>query len=493
MKKLDFKRKIQIAVMLTLIVLMQFVLRTPFLAEPLDRDEGAQAYAAQRLVAGERLYQQISASQPPAVYFLYAAVFRVFGSSVAVIRSVALFFSLLSTLAMFFVGFLMFGSLGGLLAAFLFALYSGGPYIDGASVNPENFAVFFVITGYAFYLYSLKRNGSSGYFFCALSGIFFSAAFLFKAIIGLFFLLFLGVMTVSSKKTFYERPRMGYYALGFLSLPVFLSFYYLFTRSLFAFLMSVFVSPLNFIRSPLTPEMLYKTLFLVINENGILWILTVVGMSFVLIKDRKPKQYLMVFFGLLSMLMVFVQGRFMGYNYLLLLPPFALISSYTIVTWRKEPPNLLANIFGFVVLAFLFFTVVYIQYPFYLVYTPQQISEEKSGSFNLTLAGYVGDEIKKNSSKNDTIYVCGPEPEIYFYSQRKSASKYLITQVSDGIKEYGEGKKRQIMQSIVQNQPRYIVWTVPSYYFVDLFAYTVQNYSLAIEVCDWRIYERVDM
>ena len=94
------------------------------------------------------------------------------------------------------------------------------------------------------------------------------------------------------------------------------------------------------------------------------------------------------------------------------------LGQYLLLREQAYYDQVAANIFGFNVLAFLFFTVLYIQYPFFLVYTPQQISEEKTGAFTNNLAFTVGQEIRKNSQQGDYIYVSGPEPEIYFYARR---------------------------------------------------------------------------
>ena len=66
-------------VILILILAMQIFLRLPFLAEPLERDEGSYAYIAQRLLVGEVPYRDYFDHKPPAIYFIYAGIFKLLG------------------------------------------------------------------------------------------------------------------------------------------------------------------------------------------------------------------------------------------------------------------------------------------------------------------------------------------------------------------------------------------------------------------------------
>ncbi|MBI5078715.1 glycosyltransferase family 39 protein, partial [Candidatus Saganbacteria bacterium] len=134
-----FSRKALI--FLFFILLTQFTLRVPFLQEPLERDEGLYGYMGQRILAGELPYRDVFDHKPPAVYYIYAGIIKVFGSSLFSIRAAAAVYSLFTTAAIFGVGFLLMGLNGGLLSAFLYALFSGGPLIQGASANTEAFMV----------------------------------------------------------------------------------------------------------------------------------------------------------------------------------------------------------------------------------------------------------------------------------------------------------------------------------------------------------------
>ncbi|MBI5078894.1 glycosyltransferase family 39 protein, partial [Candidatus Saganbacteria bacterium] len=128
-------------VILLSILLAQAALRMPFLREPVEADEGAYAYIAQRLLAGEVPYRDIFDHKPPAIYFIYAGLFKLFGDEPIVLTFSSAAFGMLTTLAVFAVGILLFGVRGALFSAGLYALFSGGPYVEGASANTEMFMV----------------------------------------------------------------------------------------------------------------------------------------------------------------------------------------------------------------------------------------------------------------------------------------------------------------------------------------------------------------
>ena len=91
-------------IILLLILALQIFLRIPFLGEPLERDEGAYAYIAQRMAVGQVPYRDIYDHKPPAIYFIYAGIFKLFGESAASIRYFTLFYSLILTFIIFLIG-----------------------------------------------------------------------------------------------------------------------------------------------------------------------------------------------------------------------------------------------------------------------------------------------------------------------------------------------------------------------------------------------------
>jgi len=66
--------------------------------------------------------------------------------------------------------------------------------------------------------------------------------------------------------------------------------------------------------------------------------------------------------------------------------------------------------------------------------------------------------IKDNSSKDDTIAVLGSEPEIFFYSQRRSATAYIYTYPLMEPQPYAVDMQREMIRQIETARPRFLVY-----------------------------------
>lgn len=59
---------------LLLILLFQFVLRIPFLSEPLNLDEATYWQIADRMSHGELLYRDLVDVKPPGLYYIFMLI-----------------------------------------------------------------------------------------------------------------------------------------------------------------------------------------------------------------------------------------------------------------------------------------------------------------------------------------------------------------------------------------------------------------------------------
>ncbi len=65
--------------------------------------------------------------------------------------------------------------------------------------------------------------------------------------------------------------------------------------------------------------------------------------------------------------------------------------------------------------------------------------------------------IRRTSSEGDSIYVVGSEPQIFFYSKRRSATRYIIFYPLTG--GFPDAKERQleVIREVSAARPRYVV------------------------------------
>ena len=69
----------------------------------------------------------------------------------------------------------------------------------------------------------------------------------------------------------------------------------------------------------------------------------------------------------------------------------------------------------------------------------------------------IGDYLREHTSPDETIAVLGSEPEIYFYSQRHSATGYIYTYALMEPQRYARRMQEEMISEIERANPRYLV------------------------------------
>ena len=69
----------------------------------------------------------------------------------------------------------------------------------------------------------------------------------------------------------------------------------------------------------------------------------------------------------------------------------------------------------------------------------------------------MADKIKEYTKTDDKIFIGGSEPQLYYFSQRKSISKFNITYPLAIKTPWTEDYQRQVINAINQNQPAAII------------------------------------
>ena len=121
------------------IVLLAVLVRMPFLHVPLVNDEGGYAYTTHYGLSGRTLYHLLWFDRTQGILWVYHLIFTTLGRSVVAIRLFAALYNAGSALLIFAIGRQLAGRRTGLLAAFLFALFSVMPHVQGFTANAELF------------------------------------------------------------------------------------------------------------------------------------------------------------------------------------------------------------------------------------------------------------------------------------------------------------------------------------------------------------------
>lgn len=486
-------RRAALIIILILILLLQVGLRLPFLQIPLERDEGAYGYMAQRILAGEVPYRDAFDHKPPLVYFIYASLIKIFGNSISAIRVPTLFYSLLTTLAVFYLGLLLLGAGGGLLAAFLYALFSGGILIQGASSNTETFMVLPMLLAFIFFI----RGGRSNYFW---AGLFSGIAFMIKQVAVFNFIVF--ALTPLIPLSLWERGKgrlrwrrgegLLMLFLGFLIPPLFFTLYFWLKGALPDYVYGVFLVNRQYLRSlPIgfwgrMVNGFYTTFIFARLENSVLWVFGIVGLFYIFIKDRLQQNLMLAFWALASLLAVATSGLFFGHYYIQLIPALCLLSAYAIMKIKDEA-GLALKVAVVLVSLFLFFAIIPYQYPVYFKFTPEQVSERQYGKLSYVVSFKLAQKLKGLMKPRDKVFVWAANPELYFYLNKKAPTRYfnyLRWMESEPVKQ-------EIIGEIIKNRPEYIVWTNYAFNYQKLVWFVIDHYQLIGQEGGWKIFKKI--
>jgi hypothetical protein len=102
----------------------------------------------------------------------------------------------------------------------------------------------------------------------------------------------------------------------------------------------------------------------------------------------------------------------------------------------------------------------------------------------------IAEYLREHTTRNDTIAVLGSEPQIYFYSDRRSATGYIYTYGLMEPQKYASRMQQEMIREIERARPKFLISVVmPDSWlqrpgserliFTWADQYTAQNYTVA--------------
>jgi 4-amino-4-deoxy-L-arabinose transferase-like glycosyltransferase len=127
-----------LSLVLMLVVLIGvWRLRSPLHHLPLERDEGAYALIAAHWFAGMTLYRDLFDHKPPGVYLVYALATKIDAAPVEAVRILATIWLILVGAATAVLAWRLYGRAAALAGLLLTLVYSSSPAFDGLTFNSE--------------------------------------------------------------------------------------------------------------------------------------------------------------------------------------------------------------------------------------------------------------------------------------------------------------------------------------------------------------------
>lgn len=451
--------------LLLLVVLFFGMIRVRLLNFPLERDEGEYAYSGQLILQGIAPYQLCYSMKLPGTAAAYALFMAIFGQSAVGVHLGLLVVNSASIVLVYFLARRIFDPLAGVVACASFAVLSIGPSILGFAGHASQFVVLPALGGILILLKAIDSENLGTFFW---SGLLLGLAFLMKQP-GVFFVLFaLFYLTFREWKQglqWRSFTHLGMVVLG-AALPFALTCLILWHAGVFEkFWLWTFSYARQYgTRVPFSQglENLWGAASCVIHPAAVLWLIAAVG-AVALLWSAKARIHAVLVLGLLvfSFAAVCPGFYFRLHYFIVLLPAVSLLCGAAVSLSTAALRDSLRNLSWAVIPSLLFvlaLSLAIVHDGVFFFQTEPVVSCRAIYGLNpFPEAVKIGEFIARNSAEEDRIAVLGSEPEIYFYSHRRSATGYIYTYPLMEPQPFASDMQREMASEIEKASPRFVV------------------------------------
>ena len=495
---------------------------------PYARDQGIYAYVGNTILEGGAPYKDAWDFKPPAIYYLYALSSFLFGKNMISIRIFEIIWQISTAILLYFIANLIIKhkiTCVSISLIYLFLFYINDYWNTAQS---ESFITLPLAT--AVYFFLINKNKQKLYFY-SLSGFLLGLAVLFKYQFGLLFILMAGITilknSVNEKNKEKENLinlririiRLSSLLFGFLSPIVTIIFILFLQNALHDFIITEFVITPGYVKLSYDSVSLVNIAY----KGGIplyivIFLMVLIPLFLYFQNNLTKKVSFIIGWAIVCFLSIFLQGKYFIYHFIPILAPLILLSIHTLYSFFNERKYLIKKL-RLVFISVSLITVAIIIHFFYLdniIALTLNISENnriESQELDLDLYGngdfsYLADKlvaqyIKRNTLENQTIYIWGFEPIIYFLSNRKCPSRFIYNTPlywSWTPPEY----KNEFIEVMLNQKPEYFIivkndpvpfvsgdmfdseWTFNKY--EKLVQIIKENYKFEISIEDFKIY-----
>lgn len=446
-------------------VLFTAAVRVRLLAVPFERDEGEYAYAGQLILQGIAPYRLVYNMKLPGTYAAYALIMALFGQTVRGVHLGFLLVNVATTGLLFLLSRRLFGSFAAAGAGACYALLSLCPSVLGPFAHATHFVLLPALAGLLLLLRAIDTGRPAAFLG---SGLLLGLGFVMKQH-GLFFIL-LGLVCLARRWAGLRDRRVpieaGLFGLG-AALPFALTCLILAASGVFKEFWfwtfeyaRVYASEVPFAELLLLLPIVVPA---IIGPMMPIWVLAAAGLSALFLEPIYREQRFLVTALLVVSFLAVLPGYYLREHYfVLLLPAVALLAGLAIDALRRglqrtRLREIAASLAALLLLVACFLTT-YPQAPYYLGMTPQQVARVTYGENPFPEAVEIGAWLRAHSAPQDMIAVLGSEPEIYFYSGRRSATGYIYMYGLMEMQLYARRMQEEAIREIETSDPRYLVF-----------------------------------
>lgn len=467
-----------VVVCLLVILFLTAAVRIRLLEVPLERDEGEYAYAGQLILQGEPPYRHAYNMKMPGIYAAYALIEAAFGQTRQAIHLGLLLVNGVSLLLVFLLGRRLHGRTAGVGAAAAFAFLSLGQPVQGVFANAEHFVLPFALGGI---LLLPRPGGRRELWRIPAAGVLLGIAYLMKQH-GAAFVAFAGSCLLLSELLARPIPWKTLTAkcLLFLAgvlLPFGLTCLILWQAGVFEkFWFWTFRYARTYAAGqPLSDgwhNLKGMTEILVLSAP-LVWLLAGSGLVALAWNPKTRKQSAFTGgFAVFSFLAVCPGLYFRPHYFVLFLPAVSLLAGIAVGSLEDLFARLrLAGPGRPVALLLMAGSIAhgaYVQRSFLFILDPFMASRIAYGFNPFPESLEVARYIRENTTGEDRIAVLGSEPQIYFYSGRRSATGHIYTYALMEDHALARDMQQEMIQEIEAARPKYLIFVnIPSSWLAE--------------------------
>lgn len=491
----------EVCILLSILV-FTIVLRIPTLLEPWGGDQGVYGYIASGILNGKVPYRDMYTNTGYGLYFAYALFFKLFGNQMISLHIGDLLASLTNVVIVYFLARLLFGKECAIIAGAIAALFGSGHAFSGLYdmkgawgtywqlAQRETFMTPLIATGIFLAIRSDRGTKWHLYFWV---GIFIGLAAVLKItavamlMILLVYIILNELFGSDGRKFKFILYKVSSLILGTVIIQLPFLYYFWINDSLSLMYNAVFVH--TSIYAKLSRGNIVANAFqgnsYIFLENLSLWVFSCATMIHLMIHERKRENYLLVAWTMGTLLMIFGQGKFFGYHYLLIVAPFSVLTGYgikvllkSLPTWKESIISARKNMVQIFIWVLLVANLVvfaansYEYYRWNSLYLFGKISKDKyyevfnefplhlySFSADYTVAKYLqtkaqpGDTVRTINGGGDTI--------VHYLSGLRSPTRFTSTWYlfSKGLYDYAltDQLRDEFIKGIKEEKPKYIL------------------------------------
>jgi hypothetical protein len=475
-----------------IIILLYVAVRTNLVDIPLDRDEGTFGYMGQLVLNHQMPYKDGLDHKPPLIFYLYSAALLLAPPTSRGIHLFLHIYNFITLVALYVLAKTCFRSTAaGMWSAFVYAIFSSSPVIQGFTASTEMFMLLPIILSL---LFSVLAGRGKSALYAFLSGLCGALACWTKQVAAFsvaFASIWLAVTCIRNRDSRGALGLLIWWLSGAAGTSILIIGYFYFKGLFNEFTYWSFTHNLYYgARLTLAEKtsMFFDWLGIFMREDFILVTVGLLYSIFVAVRKDVRGYFVLGFF--VASLLGTIPGFAYRHYFAQLAPAVSLLAGFAFSEIVRLIPARGKAAAMLVCGALIIGIPIVVNRSFYLENNPNKISRDFFGLNPFPESADVAAFISENSAPDDRIFIFGSEPQILFYAQRRSATPFVhvypLMFVHPGYREMQES----LLKDVMTNDPKFILFVlVPTSTLWDgkadlsfvenLKAFVAKNYLLA--------------